>query len=419
MKKLASTDGCRRATAPSTRAPFTRAPFTLAMVAFAWTIAALATAAFVFPPSAGAQSEATLPAITGEGANISGDFATAIVIDAQTGDVLFSRDPHAQREPASMVKMMTELIVLEKIAAGQLALTDSVEVSGNSSRTGGSQVYLKEGEHFTVEELLMALAIHSANDAAVALAEHVAGSTEGFVDLMNIRAQELGMSETIFRSPHGLPPDRGQLPDISSAFDMAQLGRTLIQHPEAQRWGSTAEAPFRNGTFTLHSPNAMIGKFRGLEGIKTGYHKEAGYCVTASAMRQGKRIIAVVMGSSSNKQRAAEGSRLLTLAFNLYTDVKLVTREKQPLDQQQAIKGGKLRSIGLAFAKPLTVSVRRDQASAVTLERELPKEIKAPVTEGQEIGKAVAKLDGRVLGEVPIVAVGAVPRGNIFQRLFQ
>jgi D-alanyl-D-alanine carboxypeptidase (penicillin-binding protein 5/6) len=407
MKKLASIGALRSA----------------AIRTLAWTIAALTTATFVLTPIAGAQPAAmpvAVPAaLTGEGAIVSGDFATAITVDAQTGDILFARNPHLQREPASMVKMMTELLVLEKIAAEQLALTDSVEVSGNSSRTGGSQVYLKEGERFTVDELLMALAIHSANDAAVALAEHVAGSTEGFVDLMNIRAQELGLSETVFRSPHGLPPGRGQLPDMSSAYDMAQLGRTLIQHPEAQRWGSTAEAPFRDGTFTLHSPNAMVGKFRGLEGIKTGYHKEAGYCVTASATRQGKRIIAVVMGASSNKSRAAEASRLLTLAFNLYTDVKLVAREKQPLDELQAIKGGKVRTVGLAFAKPLTVSVRRDQASAVTLERELPKQIKAPVTQGQAIGKAVAKLDGRVLGEVSIVAVAAVPRGNIFQRLFQ
>jgi serine-type D-Ala-D-Ala carboxypeptidase (penicillin-binding protein 5/6) len=425
MKTLASTGGRRRVascTRPISRA-FTAPGLAIALVAFAWTLAALTTAAFVLTPIAVAQPAtppaATLPPLTGEGSIVSGDFVTAIVIDAQTGDVLFSRNPHGLREPASMIKMMTELIVLEKIAAGQLALTDSVEVSANSSRTGGSQVYLKEGERFTVEELLMALAIHSANDAAVALAEHVGGSIEGFVDLMNIRAQELGLSETTFRSPHGLPPDRGELPDISSAYDMALLGRTLIQHPEAQRWGSTAEAPFRNGTFTLHSPNAMIGKFRGLEGIKTGYHREAGYCVTASATRQGKRIIAVVMGSSSNKERAAEASRLLSLAFNLYTDVKLVTREKQPLDEQQAVKGGKLRSVGLVFAKPLTVSVRRDQASAVTLERELPKQIKAPVAEGQEIGTAVAKLDGRVLGEVPIVAAAAVPRGNIFQRLFQ
>jgi D-alanyl-D-alanine carboxypeptidase (penicillin-binding protein 5/6) len=317
------------------------------------------------------------------------------------------------------VKMMTELLVLEKIAAGQLALTDSVEVSSNASRTGGSQVYLKEKERFTIEELLMALAIHSANDAAVALAEHVAGSAEGFVDLMNIRAQELGLNDTVFRSAHGLPPDRGELPDMTSAYDMAQLGRTLIQHSEAQRWGATAEAPFRNGTFTLHNPNAMVGKFRGLEGIKTGYHKEAGYCVTASALRQGKRIIAVVMGASSNKARAAEASRLLTLAFNLYTDVKLVAREKQPLDELQAIRGGKLRSVSLVFARPLTVSVRRDQAASVILERDLPKQVKAPIAEGQEIGKAVAMLDGRVLGEVSIVASAAVPRGNLFQRLFQ
>jgi D-alanyl-D-alanine carboxypeptidase (penicillin-binding protein 5/6) len=353
-----------------------------------------------------------------EGAFVTGDFASAVVMDAQTKETLFANSARLPREPASMVKMMTELIVLEHIADGQLALTDSVEISGHSSKTGGSQVYLKEGERFTVEDLLMALAIHSANDAAVALAEHVAGSTEAFVELMNSRAQELQLLDTTFRSVHGLPPGRGQLPDMTTACDMATLGSTLIQHPEAARWGSTAEAPFRNGTFTLHNPNGLVGKFRGLEGIKTGYHEEAGYCVTASAMRQGRRIIAVVMGASSNKARAAEASRLLTLAFNLYTDVKLVSRENQPLDQQQRVKGGKVKMVSLAYAKPFTVSVRRDQAKSVQLEKQLPEKISAPILAGQEIGKAVAVLDGQVIGEVSIIAMEAVPRGNIFQQIF-
>lgn len=358
------------------------------------------------------------PPISGTGAFISGDFASAIVIDAQTGEVLLSCDPNAPREPASMVKMMTELIVLERVANGQMALTDSVTVSATSSRTGGSQVYLKENERFTVEDLLMALAIHSANDAAVALAEHVAGSKEGFVDLMNIRAREIGLLETTFHSVHGLPPERGQLPDLTSAHDMAQLGRVLIEHPEARRWGSMATAPFRDGTFTLHNPNGMVGKFSGLEGIKTGYHNEAGYCVTASAMRNGKRLIAVVMGSSSGKRRAAEASRLLTLGFNMYTDVRLVAQARQPLDLQQRVKGGKARFVPLAYAQPLTVSVKRDLAQSVTIERQLPEKVPAPIAPGQEIGKAFAMLDGQPLAEVAIVAAEGVPRGNLFQQIF-
>jgi D-alanyl-D-alanine carboxypeptidase (penicillin-binding protein 5/6) len=260
---------------------------------------------------------------------------------------------------------------------------------------GGSQVYLKHGERFSVEDLLMALAVHSANDAAVALAEHHSGSTEAFVDLMNIRAQELGLHQTVFRSVHGLPPDWGAEPDLSTAHDLAQLGRILVAFDDARRWAATATAPFREGEFTLYNPNKLIGRFRGIDGIKTGHHQRAGYCVTASATRQQRRLIAVVMGCTSDEARATETTRLLSYGFNLFTQVTLVDQPGTPCEAAYPVKGGKERVVPLAYADRLAVSVRRDQTEGVLFQKRLPNKIPAPIAAGDEVGKAVALLDGR------------------------
>ena len=255
---------------------------------------------------------------------LTGDFKSAIVIDAETGMVLVATDAHARHQPASMLKMMTELIVLEHVAEGDVKMDDKVKVSAKSSKMGGSQVYLKHGEVFTVEELLLALAIHSANDAAVALAEHVAGSTDAFIDLMNMRAEDLGMTNSHFETVHGLPPGWKQEPDLTTAHDMAVLGRALVHYPEALEWASTKTAPFRGGKFTLYNPNKLVGNYRGLDGLKTGYTGPAGFCVTATATQRGKRLISVVMGCSTDKARATETTRLLTYGFNMYQQVPVI-----------------------------------------------------------------------------------------------
>ncbi len=350
---------------------------------------------------------------------LDGHFSTAVVIDAATGEVLVAKEPHKLGQPASMVKMMTELLILEAIAEGAISLSESVTVSAKASRMGGSQVYLKEGETFTVEELLMALAIHSANDAAVTVAEYHSGSTEAFVDLMNLRAEELGMRNTVFRTVHGLPPGRGQKPDLASAYDMAVLGCSLVKYPEALRWASTETAPFRSGKFTLYNPNKLVGKYRGLDGLKTGYHRKAGFCVTASATQKGRRLIAVIMGATTSEVRATQTTRLLSYGFNLYTQLILVAQERQPLEHNLRVKGGKARDVAIAYAEPLTVSVRKDRTDQVILEERLADKLTAPVDAGQVVGKAVATLDGRPLGEVPIIAVEAVAKGSFLDQLLR
>ncbi len=347
-----------------------------------------------------------------------GDYASALLMDADTGEVLASKDPHARRQPASMLKMMVELIILERIAEGDLSLQDEVSISAHASRMGGSQVYLKHGEVFTVEELLQAVAIHSANDAAMALAEHVAGSCEAFIDLMNMRARELAMNDSEFHSVHGLPPSRRQQPDLTSAYDMAVIARELVHYPEALAWAATATAPFRNGEFIMYNPNKLVGKFRGLDGLKTGFHDQAGYCVTATAIQKGKRLISVVMGCSSDRNRALETTRLLTFGFNLYTQVALVEQPGQMLDTKLAVSDGKQREVALAYGEQLAVSVLKDRVGELALQARLPDKVSAPLEAGQVVGTGVALLGGQVVGEVPIVTAESVDRGGWLERLF-
>lgn len=239
----------------------------------------------------------------------------AIVIDAQTGTVLFEDQPDSKGYPASITKLMVLLIVLEAIESKRLTLQDPVTITAEASRIGGSQVYLKEGEVFSVEDLLYATVVQSANDAATALALHYAGSKEAFVDVMNQRAQQIGMKDTVFHSVHGLPPSKNQLPDISTPRDLARLSQELLKHPESLKYTSTTERPFRADApepFLMRSHNHLIGAMEGCDGLKTGYFRLAGFSIAATAQKKGARAIAVVVGSSDRKVRDARARELLS-----------------------------------------------------------------------------------------------------------
>lgn len=242
-------------------------------------------------------------------------YAGAIVIDAKTGDVLFEDNGDTKGYPASITKLMVLLIILEAIESKRLHLEDPVTVTAEASRIGGSQVYLKEHEVFPVENLLFATIVQSANDAATALALHYAGSKEAFVDLMNKRSQEIGMTDTVFHSVHGLPPAKGQQPDISTPRDLAKLSRELLKYPETLRYTSTRERPFRADAkqpFLMRSHNHLLGAMEGCDGLKTGYFSLAGFSIAATAEKKGVRAIAVVLGSVNRKVRDAKARELLS-----------------------------------------------------------------------------------------------------------
>lgn len=250
--------------------------------------------------------------------NIARDpYASALVMDADTGEVLFSDNPDAVVYPASVVKLLNLLVILERIEQGKNSLAEMVPVTTEAAKTGGSQVYLDPKESFSIEDLLYALAVQSANDAAVALAVHIGGSKEGFVALMNQKAAELGMKNTQIHSVHGLPPSEGQEPDKTTAGDLALLCRALVSRPDALKFTATRERGFRNDTFIMRNHNHLLGQVDGCDGLKTGFYQAAGFSIAATAKRGGVRVIAIVMGSKDRKVRDAKATELLAKGFAL------------------------------------------------------------------------------------------------------
>jgi len=238
-------------------------------------------------------------------------YASALLLNADTGEILFSDNADTLVYPASVLKLMVLLVILEHIEQGKLKLDDMVQVTREAYKMGGSQVYLDPNEQFSVEELLYALMVQSANDAAVALAIHTAGSKEDFVALMNQKALKLGMKNSHFYSVHGLPPAREQKVDVTTARDFAILCRHLSSQPEVFRYTATSVKGFRQGKFEMRNHNHLLGKVDGCDGFKTGYFRAAGFSIAATAKKNGVRFIAIVMGSKNRKVRDAKATELL------------------------------------------------------------------------------------------------------------
>lgn len=249
------------------------------------------------------------------------DYKSALVIDAASGRVLFEDNADFVNPPASITKLMTFLVVYDRIQAGTLSLQSPVPVGAASSRIGGTQVWLKQGESFPVEEMLYALMVQSANDCAHALAIAVAGSPAAFVDLMNARARELGLHDTVFRTPHGLPPANRKIAegDLTTARDLARLSRHLLQHTDILKYTNVKERLFRagapSGKIAMRNHNHLLNRVDGVDGLKTGYTRGAGFCLAATAERHGRRVITVVMGSPSSKGRDLKVAELIERGF--------------------------------------------------------------------------------------------------------
>ncbi len=270
-------------------------------------------------------------------------YRSAILLNAATGETLFEKNADAQIYPASTLKLMVLLVVLEQIERGTLQLDDMVQITVEASRMGGSQVYLDPKEQFPVEDLLYALMIQSANDAAVALAIHIAGSKDGFVAMMNQKAQELGMKNTRFYSVHGLPPAKGQGVDVSTARDFGTLSRHLSTKPEVFLYTSARVRDFRDGEFVMRTHNHLLEDYNGCDGLKTGYFVKAGFSIAATAKRSGVRIIAIVMGSKNRNVRDAKAIELLAKGFTMVPPthealVKLVTGGQQQEPAQPLVE---------------------------------------------------------------------------------
>jgi len=325
-------------------------------------------------------------------------------MEAETGKILFARNIHRRLPPASMVKMMLALIVMEKVKHGEISLNDKIKVSRHASMMGGSQVYLREGEVFTLRDMMKAIMIKSACDGAVAVSEHISGSTKQFLVLMNKRASELKMDDTIFKTTSGLPKvQNGHSGDMSSAYDMAILARELVKYPTVLKWTNTKTDTFRNGKFILTNTNKLLKTFPELDGLKTGYYRRAGWSFTATAKKDNMRLISVVMGAPTKKLRFDKTREILNMGFRNYAKLCLV-KEGDVVFENIPIIMGDRRYINGISNKDITLVIRKIDKKKIVKQKILFDRIQAPVEKGQRIGCMLIKLDKKTIAETSIIA---------------
>ena len=341
-----------------------------------------------------------------------GAYSEACVVEPTTGTVIFESNDHAPWPTASLAKMMLMLIVAEKIHDGSLKLTDQITTSRKAAEMGGSQVYLKEGEVFSLDDMMKAVVVHSANDASVAVAEYIAGSTEAFVVMMNQQAAAIGMKDSHYYSVHGLPPEKGEQPDVASAFDQAILARELLKYPDVIRWSSIDTAPFRNGTFVLRNTNHMVRTFPGCDGLKTGFYDKSGFNVVATAKRNDLRLIAVVLGSQHKLTNFKEASEMLSQGFLNY-EMHQVAKKGAPIAQSVAVTDADTASIKPIWADNAGVFIKHsDENSAIKVDYNLPASIAAPVKAGQQIGTATVTEGGKSVATIALLAPSDVAKST-------
>jgi D-alanyl-D-alanine carboxypeptidase (penicillin-binding protein 5/6) len=341
-----------------------------------------------------------------------------IVVEGSTGRVLEGENTHLKWPPASITKLMVAYIVMERLAKGEMLLTDRITVSREASKMGGSQVYLKEGESFTVEELMKAMLVASANDAAYALAENVAGSKEAFVKLMNEEAKALNMQDTEFHSVHGLPPSNNEPDDLTSCHDLAILAQGLIKFPKVLEWTSIQTETFRGGTFIMTNHNKLLGRMPGVDGLKTGYYRKAGYNVVVSAKKGGLRLIAVVMGSSTPKIRDSIAEQKLKECFHTYEMASIVNKG-DVIDKAITVPNGRITTLKGITSSGFAYPVPSGKKAAIRKELNLPEKVDAEIKKGQHLGEMIIRLDDEVIGKVEIVSPGHVSKAGFFTRLMR
>ena len=335
-------------------------------------------------------------------ASMSIDCKSAILMEAETGKVLYSQNQDQALPPASVTKIMTLLIVMEAIEEGRISYDDIVVASANACSMGGSQIYLEQGERMSVEDLLKSVIIASANDAAVALAEHVAGTEEEFVKAMNDKAKELGMKNTCFENTNGL--DDTTQNHLTSAMDIAIMSRELIKHKKITEYSSIWMDTIRNGAFGLTNTNRLVKYYEGATGLKTGSTSKAGFCISATATRNGMTLIAVIMGSSSRDARNSAAVALLNYGFSNFALFR-----NQPYCGSMTVVKGKLSECEIREDQLLTV-VNKKELSKITKEITLDSEIAAPIKRGTQVGTATDTVDGKVIGSSKITVVNNVER---------
>ena len=338
-----------------------------------------------------------------------------VVMEGSTGKILEGANTHLRWPPASITKLMIALLVMEKLSANEIKLTDTITASRDASKMGGSQVFIKEGETFTLEELMKAMLVASANDAAYAIAEFIAGSKDKCVDLMNEKARALNMADTEFRSVHGLPPSKGEEEDLTSPEDLATLARHLVKHRKLLEWTSARSEPFRDSTLVMINHNKLLGKMSSIDGLKTGFYRKCGYNIVATAKKGDLRLIVVVMGSPAAKVRDEMVEEKVKKYLPLYEMVPIV-KKGETIDRQIVLTEATQRKLkGIAsdgFSYPVLIKMK----SSIKKEINLPEKVGGEIKQGQKLGELVVKLDEEVIGKVDIVSPTAIPKAGFFSR---
>ncbi|MBQ7331306.1 MAG: D-alanyl-D-alanine carboxypeptidase [Oscillospiraceae bacterium] len=344
---------------------------------------------------------------------------SALLMDIATGTVLYEQNAHEKLAPASVTKVMTMLLIMEAIDSGRIGWDDTVTASESAAAKGGSQIYLKVGETMSVTDMVKSIAVSSANDCACAMAEHIAGSETAFVELMNKRAEELGMKDTHFVNCTGLDDDPNAKDHLTSAHDIAIMSRELMKnHPDIQKYTTIWMDTVRGGAFGLSNTNKLVRFYPGATGLKTGFTSAAGYCLSATAARDGLGLVAVVMGCATSQERFAACKQLLDYGFAGFALVK----PELPQDHTVAVKLGAEASVTAVPAEDVELLIDKSQKNSVTTEIILDESVTAPVSAGQKLGTLTVKAGDQVLRQVSMVAGKGIPRlswGDLFWQILR
>lgn len=347
--------------------------------------------------------------VPAKAANIETTAESAILIDAASGKVLYEKESHKELPPASVTKVMTLLIAAEAVEKGIVKLSDTVTASENACSLGGSQIYLEPGEQFSLEEMLIAIAVGSANDGCVAVAEHIYGSHEEFVDMMNKKVKELGLANTHFINAYGLPAEG----HYTSAYDMAVISREALKYPLIKKLTAIKEYDLRNGEFKLWNTNKLLWWYDGTDGFKTGWTQEAKYCLASTVERNGLRLIAVILGVPEVRGHFQESMKIYNYGFAKYT-----YKEFAPAGSKQGetvVHKGAQPVVELIAQQAVGVSVEKGKENNCRIETKLENEVSAPIAKGEVLGEIVIYCDNEELHKIKLVAAKNVDKASFLQ----
>ena len=334
-----------------------------------------------------------------------------ILIDADTGQVIVEHNADERLPPASLTKMMSSYIVSEEVETGRIAEADMVNISVKAWRMGGSKMFIREGTQVSVHDLLLGVIVQSGNDATVALAEHISGSEDAFVDVMNQKAALMGMNSTHFENSTGWPAEG----HLTTARDLSILARAIINdYPE--HYSLYKEKYFVWNDIRQPNRNLLLFRDETVDGLKTGHTDEAGYCLVASAKRDGMRLVSVVMGTTSESARATESQKLLSYGFRYYESLALYNAGDEI--NKTRVWSGKTEEVALGIAEDIHLTLPRGRQQDLTANMHINEVIKAPIEAGQALGKLTVELDGQVLADVPLVALQPVEQAGFFARVW-